>query len=423
MIKRAVYWISCAAVAATLATPLHAASLPQGWEQRTEGALTVYTVPQTPALEFRLHAPEARSNDLANWFARRIQTPPDGINMKSAGNATRTDPNAFSAVYTGTRQTTGSNVLILGMGCETKGGAFRFAELLLPPDKKAFEVYAADASTLMGRACIATTPAVTANATTKPSAVAATVNSAHTTSSPARSGAGLRSNQIEAILFSWRYEYRYTGLSMVENAFLLLKDGSYRRDVPQVPLDDFDIAADKAADQSKWGKWQKRNGSYLLDNSTPSHQSVKVPAHNGETLNGHYRTGSGGRMGSTSYWQFDDVWLNADGRFSTSISGGMAGSTAPSTDINSNAGIDVNSIGTYDDEGSTASTSSGIFGGGSVKRNGSTKSDRSGTYKLNGYTMELHYDNGRVVRQLFFTNDNRQFVWFGGRELLKAEAE
>ena len=73
----------------------------------------------------------------------------------------------------------------------------------------------------------------------------------------------------------------------------------------------------------------------------------------------------------------------------------------------------------HNDEGSASSVGSAVFGGGGSSSNGKTLANRSGSYRLDGYTMELHYDDGRVVRQLFFTNNDRSFIWFAGSQLMK----
>jgi hypothetical protein len=224
---------------------------------------------------------------------------------------------------------------------------------------------------------------------------------------------------MEAILFSWAQVYEVTGLQLQENAYLLLKDGSYRTQVPKGALDEFDVAADRASHPRNWGSWRREGGKYRLAEvgaahfHTPEHQSIKLPARAGETLSGSWSAGSGGTIGTTGYWSTTSVTLTADGRFTRNSSGGAGGNSSPGSDAN------VAVLTVHNDEGSASAIGSGNFGGGGSTRNGSTIANRSGSYRLDGYTMELHYDDGRVVRQLFFTDDDRSFIWFAGAQLAR----
>lgn len=50
---------------------------------------------------------------------------------------------------------------------------------------------------------------------------------------------------------------------------------------------------------------------------------------------------------------------------------------------------------------------------------GRQRADRSGTYSLNGYTLELRYDSGKVERHLFFGTSDRKFVFFRGSNMMR----
>jgi hypothetical protein len=67
-----------------------------------------------------------------------------------------------------------------------------------------------------------------------------------------------------------------------------------------------------------------------------------------------------------------------------------------------------------DDEGSSSSITSPHLGGGKTRRTGKTRADRSGTYSLDGYTLELRYDSGLVERHLFFASPDRRDILFRG---------
>jgi hypothetical protein len=388
---------------------------PDGWTSTAAGPVTIYSLANAAAaVEFRLHPAAAPTDALSVWFTHRLHSPPAGIDISSFGDAKQTDTATYTVVQKGTRLATGTAVVVIDMGCQTKGGAFRYGELILPPDMAVINSSASSAASVMARACIETLAAQMPTAPSTPSKPQAqTVK----TSMPAVDG--IKGKQIEAILFSWAQVYRVTGLQLEENAYLLLKDGSYRTQVPQAPLEEFDVAADKASNPKKWGRWRKEGGKYLLAElgaanfHTPEHQSIKLPARTGEILNGSWSAGSGGTIGTTGYWSTSSVTLTADGRFTRNSSGGSGGSSSPGADYN------VSVLTVHNDEGSASAVGSRNFGGGGSSKNGQTIANRSGTYKLNGYTMELHYDDGRIVRQLFFTDDDRSYIWFAGAQLRK----
>ena len=410
--------IGAAALSAATASGEPNPPAPAGWSAQSTGAVEIYSTTSGPAtVEFRLYPAVAADEALPAWFARRFHTAPAGIAVDSFGEAKQTDTAAFTVVHKGMRQSNGAGVVVMDMGCQTRGGAFRYGELILPPDLALINASAPSAAGVMARACIET-QAVPPTAQAPRSVPAAAAPPAEAPRAGAK-GAGLDARQLEAILFSWEQVYEITGLQLHENAYLLLKDGSYRNAVPQESLDDFDVAADRERNARRWGTWRREAGKYQLAERgaahfhTPDHQTVQLPARLGETLEGSWSAGSGGTVGSVGYWSQTSVSLTAAGRFTRSSSGGAGGSSSPGTDYN------VTSMTVHNDEGSASSVGSAVFGGGGSSSNGKTLANRSGSYRLDGYTMELHYDDGRVVRQLFFTNNDRSFIWFAGSQLMK----
>jgi hypothetical protein len=393
-------------------------SAPAGWTASTVNSLTLYSRANgSAAVEFRLHPAVASEDALPAWFAKRFHTAPTGIQVDSFGEAKQTDTAAYTAVHRGMRASNSAGVVVMAMGCKTHAGAFRYGELILPPDMALINASAPSAAGVMAQACIETQMALTPPVVAASQAVAAVPAPAVNTM--AAKGTGLGVKQLEAILFSWEQVFEVTGLQLHENAYLLLKDGSYRNAVPQESLDDFDLSADKTNNAKRWGTWRKEGVKYQLAERgaahfhTPDHQTVQLPARPGETLNGSWSAGSGGTVGAVGYWSTTSVSLGSDGRFTRSSSGGAGGSSSPGADYN------VTTLTVHNDEGSAAAVGSTVFGGGGSSKNGKTIANRSGSYRLDGFTMELHYDDGRVVRQLFFTNNDRSFIWFAGSQLMK----
>ena len=69
----------------------------------------------------------------------------------------------------------------------------------------------------------------------------------------------------------------------------------------------------------------------------------------------------------------------------------------------------------YDDEGSATSASTPTFSGTGTRKR-ARRGDRTGTYELDGYTLTLRYDNGRVVRHAFAVDAGAKgtSIWFEG---------
>jgi hypothetical protein len=111
------------------------------------------------------------------------------------------------------------------------------------------------------------------------------------------------------------------------------------------------------------------------------------------------------------------VTFGRDGRFSRNTSGG---SGSGMTGELGGSGVNVGTI--YTDKGSATSVGGPNFGGGSVSKR-EDKGDRAGTYSINGYTLELRYENGTVRRLPFFLSSaNNPKIWFEGSLLMPAKA-
>jgi hypothetical protein len=100
------------------------------------------------------------------------------------------------------------------------------------------------------------------------------------------------------------------------------------------------------------------------------------------------------------------VTFGADGRFEKFHSGSMtAGGPMNGSEAMSSA--------RFDDQGVvTSSTAPNVAIGSQSKK--ADRGDRTGTYRVEGYALELHYDDGTKVRRPFFTDGSVKQVWFEG---------
>ncbi len=375
-------------------------------------------------IELRFYPPAAMAGPYEDWFAERIQKSPAGMRVAETGSVSKTNSGAYIALSKGETANGGNKVWINHFGCPAKNGAAYYAEFLLPQDETLLRKYISAAANVMGRACLDPAFAnrviapVATNA--RPSLPGTKSRAAAPTAGVANvSGRGIKSSDIETVLNSWHQYWTYDSSMrqvMSEDSYLLLKDGTCLTELPKIPLEAFDAAADKAANPKNWGRWKKQGNKYLIATAgsdkfteTPN-QASRVPARAGETIDGYFQSSSTSGYAGVSSWSTNSVKLSRDGRFQIGNSRGSAVSSAYG-----NGGMTMAT--SNNGESTVSSTGPGFVVGGNSKAK-SGRSDYAGTYKLNGYTMELRFDSGRVQRQLFYTNDTRSLVWFNGGELL-----
>ena len=200
---------------------------------------------------------------------------------------------------------------------------------------------------------------------------------------------------------------------MGEKTYVLFKGGSCT-----TALDDLDPATSRATNPKQWCRWRKRGKEYEIafagkDFFSPENQSIREPARRGERLSGKWSASGGGQVGPDAvYWHNSSAVFTKEGRFELSSSGGHGASSG-----------DTTSTTVYDDEGSATSVTDPNIGGGGSRRRGSSSADRTGTYSIDGYVLELRYDSGRVEQHLFYAADlrpgDRHFVFIRGTEMTR----
>lgn len=383
-----------------------AAFTPVGWSQVSgPPGYALYRPADAPKVELRLHVEPAGEGDIDAWFRRRMQQPPEGAILASPPGI---EP-AHRGVASGMARLKGdpSATLVLALGCKGADGANRYAELLTTPEDPSLKPHLGSATELIVHACFDPAPAAAPAKAVQPPQP--------TKAGPPQAGA-VKDGEIEAIVYSWSQIYGIGGLQMNESTYLLLKDGSVRRDLPAER--DFDVAASKAREAGRWGRWRKDGGAYLLSFGgaafqKPPGELVRLPGKPGETLAGQYKTSSSYQIGGgAGSWSVRGVSFTPNGRFSAFNTGGAGGTTGA-------GGERIAAATVYDDEGSAGSVAGANFGGGSARRAGGSVADRQGTYRIDGYTMTLRYDSGRVERSFFYTDADRRAVFFRGADLLK----
>jgi type II secretory pathway pseudopilin PulG len=220
-------------------------------------------------------------------------------------------------------------------------------------------------------------------------------------------GQGLQLADIEGIVYR-------------EVSYLLLKDGSIYSNL-QVPPADLNVADSKKYEAEQWGQWQREgeilkvqwygtNGFDVLGGF------FVQPVQANERLDATYNYISGATIGmpliggvtSTSY---HSITFTSDGRFEKSGYSTM-GSTntvglGPNGSLTSNYYSDEEgTVGGTSYSGTVGDTSSGVTV--TTESTNPNPPATTGTYTLDGYTLELRYDDGRIERSFFYFWDDKK---------------
>ena len=193
-------------------------------------------------------------------------------------------------------------------------------------------------------------------------------------------GMGLKESAIRGVVMKTSYGYGVGGMMIVEyRPYLLLKDGSIYKYLSYAPYD-FSVDKSKSLEPDKWGKW-RLDGQELVV-TLPESTGLKTdrwkhkswywtrPAQPGEKINGRFNTISGGGSlavgGSAMTVSASNIRFNDKGQFTFSRVAGGAGS------------------------------------GNGVSSSAYSSREEAGTYYLNGYSIELRFNNGVKKRFLFY---------------------
>jgi len=221
---------------------------------------------------------------------------------------------------------------------------------------------------------------------------------------------GLKSSQVEAITYHMDYYNTAYGPERYYENYLLLKDG-WAYDTPTVPPTSFNVVASKKAEPKKWRKWRRNGKSYQIQNRKGGWDNVdgvKIKsAKPNQTLDANLSfTSSWGAFGVAGGSSTKRIKLMKNGLFESSFSSLNMGGDGQ--------GGSVVAHKTEDKDGERGGAS-GTSGYGTKSKTNKLGSDKTGTYKLNGYTLELHHDNGKISQLLFgFTYGTDKWIFIDG---------
>jgi hypothetical protein len=230
-------------------------------------------------------------------------------------------------------------------------------------------------------------------------------------------GGGVGSGDIEAVLFSGK-------------AAMLLLDDGWLYDRPGAPPpSDLDVKASRDLEPQHWHRWKSAGGGKYLVRRADARGRLSEdwkpvtgmwrvkPWPDGPSIEGGFARSDFYGSIATGGTYTKQVWFfKRDGRFSSlgfsqSGAGSMAamnGFTAGQTTVRDTKG----------------SQTSGFASGGGVtvsnQRAGGDGAGNRGTYTVDRYALELHFDNGQVARVFSFPwDDKRTSAWINDAAYLE----
>ena len=226
-------------------------------------------------------------------------------------------------------------------------------------------------------------------------------------------GKGVQAAQIAGIFHDYKFRYN---LAATDESYLLLKDGTVHDGLP-VPPDELDMPVSRRREPEKWGHWRRQGAKILVSwPDQPNHFTalegeMASPATAGERMSGRFGTGeTSGSMVTGGSYRLWGVTFTPEGRFLKDSSGGASGGSLGAT----TNGFSADTV--YDDQGSATIISAPAVGGGVTRKK--PRGHRGGTYSVSGYTLTLHYDDGRVARLPFFSaSPKHDQIYFDGATL------
>ncbi|WP_276485338.1 hypothetical protein [Paraflavitalea pollutisoli] len=194
---------------------------------------------------------------------------------------------------------------------------------------------------------------------------------------------GLKPAQIKGMIMHLEYTMSGVGGMMVAEyaPYLLLTDGTIYND-PIISPYKFDVAKSRQLEPKKWGTWKEVGKTIVTAWPNKEREKDKAetwekqwfwarPAAPNEKIKGSYKTISGGGNtamgGNVMIISATDLTFNEQGQFTKASVGG--------------------------------GSNSGDFG---VSSSTYAHKEAAGTYTLNGYSLELKYNNGKVESKSFY---------------------
>lgn len=283
------------------------------------------------------------------------------------------------------------------------GDQFRMARFTSSPDQNVFASYGKMAATHFGKIAISE-GIITSPGTSDRTASSGGSSTSSTTNKRVKpdelvTANGLKPAEVKGIAINMEYITGVGGgIYPSYEPYLLLTDGSIY-DGPSVSPYHFDVAKSKQLEPAKWGTWKAVGKTMVISWPAKKDKSDTWeknwfwarPATNGEKVVGSYKTISGGG--------------------NTALGGNVM--------IVSASNITFNKSGQFTMMSTSGGSNNGDFG---VASTAYAHKDGAGTYVLNGYSLELRFNNGQVQQKSFyFYPDSKEAFGIGTSAYVPAD--
>ncbi|WP_081164759.1 hypothetical protein [Niastella populi] len=354
-----------------------------GWNQQVQGARYTFTPHSQNDFLYEVMPPEQHVGELAGWLDKTAkQTVQEaGYNIPATANTQRRNFQAINIWGSYAKNKWGQAKNFFLLAYRRADNSVRYAKIIYPGSPKntylnnAVDHFAA----LARKEGVELTPDKAGAGGGNKQKETTTVTSKKQKTPTTAPGQGVKPAEIRGIVINAETGIGVGGMVIIEyRPYLLLQNGSIYR-YPIVAPYDLDVAASKIAEPNKWGAWKlegktlvvtlPEKGVMKTKRWTGKWFWAKAPVAN-EKIKGAYMTiGGGGNTalgGNTMIVYSGNINFNDKGQFVMKKTAG-----------GSNSDFDVSTT-TY------------------------SNSNAAGTYKLNGYSIEMKYNNGQVVRKLFY---------------------
>ncbi|THU41357.1 hypothetical protein FAM09_04410 [Niastella caeni] len=265
------------------------------------------------------------------------------------------------------------------VGYQVTGSENRMARVMSSPDVKHYATYMRPAADHFGQlakldASAAAAGKLTVKAT--PTHTRQETKAHAPTQSEHIPEKGLHSHEINGILIHLEYNTTPDGkMVRVYKPYLVLNDGSIYSE-PVVSPYSLDVAASKLKEPKRWGTWKLKNNSFMVEWSARNETEKwfknwfwATPSQKEEKIEGSFMTVNG--IENDALKSFDKAGAS---KF-----------------------LAFNNAGQF-----TLTTSPYSNGNATLPASEFAKRDEAGTYVLNDYSIELRFNNGTVIRRIFY---------------------
>jgi len=377
-----------------------------GWTSRQEGEKQVLSPSNIPSGGFVMTVEPAeafKGSDFEQWFQNRVGA--DVARRGGARSRAQIMRNGDRMLYLAVsyREST-----VLYCAVRREEGTVQFSEVQTSLTAARAQHYMTESGLMLAQLVTGNGPRAEKKASTIASSAPDERGEQERAESPAAAGPGVPPEAVEAILHEGAGTTTVWGYAYVETIHLLLKDGWEYAGLDKAPSD-LNVNASRQ-ESPKWHHWRKAGNAYLIqENGTWRTLTADVvrPLEPGSGLNAkvqYSRAYTAGGMGGSVFTR--SFSFSPNGRFERSNSAlHGTGAVQAAQGVSGGAAISANRQG--------RSAAGGFSSGTAVTEPFSSKSnlgagDMAGTYRILGYTLELHCDSGKVEHLLAFYPDPRE---------------